>query len=201
MSSVRQRFAVGAAALVATFAFASPARAAFHLWSISELYSNSSGSLQFIEFREETGGGGGQQFVSGKQVQIAGGGTFVFPSNLPGNSANKRFILGTAGIQGAGGPAPDYIIPSNFLPVGGGTITFLSSPFSPVTYPALPTDGLSSYNPATSSNDPSNSPQNFSNQIGLVNGVPEPTTMVLVPVAAGLYYGLSRRKKRAAELA
>ena len=38
-------FALGVAALIT----ASPAQAAFHLWTIRELYSDASGSLQFIE--------------------------------------------------------------------------------------------------------------------------------------------------------
>src|SRR4051794_39704318 len=54
--------AIGAAALT------QQAQGAFHLWQLNEVYSNSSGSLQFIELQDVFGG---QQFVANLQVQVS----------------------------------------------------------------------------------------------------------------------------------
>jgi len=58
-------FALGvcSAALIAP-----SARAAYHLWSLREVYTDSSGNLQFIELSSPFGG---QQFVGGQQMSIA----------------------------------------------------------------------------------------------------------------------------------
>src|SRR5882762_7539822 len=120
-----------------------PVQAAFHLWSLREVYTDSSGSLQFIELVDNFGG---EQFVGGQQIQVSNlGGTithsFTFPSNLPSESLNHAFLLGTAGLQAAGGPAPDFIVPANFLFAAGGSISFFNASGS---YTALPTDGVNS---------------------------------------------------------
>src|SRR5829696_8128297 len=127
-----------AAALV-TLVIATPAQAGFHLWSLTEVYSDSSGSLQFIEMFDSFGG---QPFTSGQQIQVTDGVTthsFTVPSDLVGSTFGRALLFGTAGIQAAGAPAPDFIIPNNFLFTGGGTINFFGLGSGP--YTALPTDG------------------------------------------------------------
>src|SRR5438045_4074945 len=100
------------------FAAAAPAKAAFHFWNIQEVYTNSSGSLQFIEF---TALAGGQQSVINQQIFCTNlsntqTNTFTITANLPGDSAGHTFLIGTAGIHAAGGPTPDYAtLPSNFF--------------------------------------------------------------------------------------
>src|SRR5262249_25883350 len=96
------------------------AQAGFHLWTLQEIYSNSSGSLQFIELVDNSGGG--QEFTGFTTLNVYSDlahtqtHSFTFPSNVSANDSNGHtMLLGTAGLQAAGGPAPDFIIPPNFL--------------------------------------------------------------------------------------
>lgn len=186
--------------LVCSFAFAfcvtivAPGHAAFHFWNLSEVFTNSSGTLQFIEL---IGLADGQNIVGGQQIgvnNVAGTttNTFTLPAgNLPPNTVNRNLLFGTAGLQAAGGPAPDYIIPNNFLFSGGGTINFFGQNSGP--YSALPTDGVSSR--IWGAGNAANSPTNFAGQSGVV-GVPEPGTTALL-VTGGLAILLMKRRRRA----
>src|SRR5678815_2753957 len=49
-----------------------PARAAFHLWTIREVYTDASGTLQFIELFDPSGG---QPLVNGQSITVSSGGT------------------------------------------------------------------------------------------------------------------------------
>src|SRR5262245_9079969 len=104
-------------AIIACASFAGSARGFAHFWEITQIYTNASGTLQYIElfvpFNNE-------EFTQGQQFNVSNVGdtvtnTFVFPTNLTPPTANRRMPLGTAGIQAAGAPAPDFIIPNNFL--------------------------------------------------------------------------------------
>lgn len=189
LSIAREIKLIACAVCLATVS-ATPAKAAFHFWNLNEIYTNSSGTLQFIEFSTTFGG---QQFVTGQQITIHNIGdtiqnTFTIPSNLPSDSTNKKFLLGTAGLAAAGGPTPDYIIPSNFLFSAGGSITFFGA--NPGSYSALPTDGFLSR--TWGGGNALNSPTNFAGQS---SPVPEPTTMILTPLAAGAMYLVKRRRR------
>jgi hypothetical protein len=143
---------------------AAPAHANFHLWGIQEVYSNSSGTLQFIELVDQFGGqndiGFGAQFSplqvtnsSATQTNTAN----IPPGDVtPGNSLNHMLLFGTSGIHAAGGPTPDYIIPNNFLFTSGGSISFFG--YNGGAYTALPTDGLLSrtWNGGNALNSPTN---------------------------------------------
>ena len=173
---------------VATAMITTSAQASFHLWNINEIYTDSSGSLQFIEFFTSSGG---QQFVGGRQINVANVGntithSFTIPGDLPSDSFNHTFLVGTAGLQAAGGPAPDYIMANNFLFSGGGTINFFGA--NSGTYTALPTDGVNSR--TWGDGDAINSPKNFAGQTGVV---PEPSVLALLALA-GIGLGLQRRR-------
>jgi hypothetical protein len=180
--------------------FVPSAHGAFHFWQITQLYSNSSGTLQFIEMQTAAGG---QNAVPGQSISVTNGTTNTFtipPASppLPGDTTNKFLLFGTAGIQAAGGPAPDYILPPNFLFTNGGIINYFSL-IDPnngtVPYPALPLNGLSSYNWQSGNTIVTNIAHNYSGGFGTVNGVPEPSTMILTSVGAGLF-GWHRRRSR-----
>src|SRR5437867_4134724 len=88
------------------------ARASFHTFKINEIYSNADGSVQFIELRESLGFNG-ENFLAGHFIQCVSGtmtNTFIFPTNLPPNTANKTCIIGTANLASIpGGVRPDYV--------------------------------------------------------------------------------------------
>jgi hypothetical protein len=177
---------VAAVALVSATA---PVQAAFHLWTITEVYSDASGSLQFIELVDNFGG---QEFVGGFTYQISDSGntithSYTFPSNLPGAGPGAHMLLGTAGIQAAGGPVPDFIIPNNFIFTAGGNMSFFNASGA---YPALPTDGNLSY--TWGGGTAANSPLNFNGQSGHVT-VPEPATASLL-LAGFAAFAFIRRK-------
>ena len=120
---------------------ARPARAAFHLWALNEIYTNSSGSLQFIEMVDPSGG---QQFFGGQQVVVSNSGNtqqhvFTIPNSFDQDSFDHSLLFATSGVQAAGGPKPDFIIPSGFLFAAGGSINFFGS--NSGAYTSLPTDG------------------------------------------------------------
>ena len=141
-----------------------PAHAAFHLWNIREVYTDASGTRQFIEFFTASGS---QQFVGGQQVQVSDGVTthsITLSSNLPSYAGSKTFLLATAAAQTSGAPAANYTIPANFLFAGGGTINFFGANSGP--YAALPTDGILSR--TWGGGNAANSPQNFAGQTGAI---------------------------------
>src|SRR5882757_6189738 len=108
----------------------SSAHAAFHLWTIREIYTDTSGSLQFIELFDFNSG---ENFVNGMNINVSNVGnsqthTFTIPgSSLSGDTANHALLFGTSGLQAHGGPTPDYIIPNGFLFSAGGSISFFGA--------------------------------------------------------------------------
>ncbi|MGE4633267.1 MAG: thrombospondin type 3 repeat-containing protein, partial [Planctomycetota bacterium] len=154
-----------------------------HKWLIIELFSNSDGTVQFIEFVDD---GDEEGFhLAGMNLSTSSGSFFTFPSDLPAiNTENRRFLVATAAFaQLAGAPAPDFIIPNNFLQISGDLLVYSGSP-DEVSYNLLPTDGVLSINRAGTSQV--NSPTNIFNASGSVtapsapvdcnqNGIPDPT--------------------------
>jgi hypothetical protein len=170
---------------------ATRAHASAHLWNITELYSNASGTLQFIEmFTTSTGQ---SNFTTTRTIQVTGFPAYTVPATtLAGSTQNRNLLFGTAGLAAAGGPTPDFIIPNNFLPTGGGTINFFGAGDGP--YGVLPTNGLASYNWVGGTTNAQNSPTNYSGITGVVNGVPEPSSILLLSLAMGSFYCVSRRR-------
>lgn len=177
--------AVGLAAAMIT----SLAQAAFHAWTIREIYTDASGTLQFIELFTSSSG---QTVVNSQAINVINGVTHTFTlpnSSLAGNTANRALLFGTAGLQAAGGPAPDYIIPDNFLFLGGGTINFFGANSGP--YTALPTDGDLSR--TWTGGNAVNSPQNYAGTVGHVV-VPEPGALALLGLGLGSLLWLRRKQ-------
>ena len=148
-----------------------PSHAAFHEWKINEVYSNADGTVQFIELTTTFGG---QQFVNNRSISsIQGGSTnsFTFPGNLPGDSTNKKFLIGTTGFAALGVVAPDYIVPNGFVYTSNVTINFAG--FDMVIFPSVPTDGALSVNRLNAT--ATNSPTNFAGATGTVV-LPPPST-------------------------
>ena len=178
MTTVRRYLVCCAFVFFTATMIPSPAQAAFHLWSIREVYTDVSGSLQFIELADASGF---QNFVGSQQIQVSNVGgtqthTFTLPSgNLGGNTLGHALLFGTAGLAAAGGPTPDYIIPNNFLFAAGGTLNVWNVGSSG-PYSALPTDGSLSL--TWGGGTAVNSPQNYAGQTGTIV-VPEPAAWTL----------------------
>jgi hypothetical protein len=149
--------------LMALMLLAGSAHATFHLWSMSELYSNADGTVQFLELRALAGG---QQFLEGHSLTSTSGGvthTFDFPAGLPGDTSGHTMIVATQGFAALGIVAPDYIVPNGFFFKNGGNVNFAEVDIW--NYATLPDGGLSLNRDGTTA---VNSPKNFAGQTGSV---------------------------------
>ncbi len=152
------------------------ASAAFHLWSVTEVYSSEDGSVQFIELRASANfqSSLGSASATITSTNSSGMNTFTFPTNLPSSTTlDQTMILGTANLASVpGGVTPNYIIPPNFIlpPVGGGDAAIIWNPLG-AAYPftSLPTDGDSAlfFSGAISTVE-TNVMVNFSNQTNTI---------------------------------
>lgn len=149
------------------------ADASFHTFQVNELYSNADGTVQYIELREAFSAND-QEFFSGHTLSVTRGATthtFTFLTDLPnGNTASARVLIATPGFAQLGIVAPDYIVPTGFLLVGGGTVDYAR--VDSLTYPPLPTDGVQSLNRDGTTGI--NSPTNFAGQTGSISAPPPP---------------------------
>jgi len=143
-----------------------PGHAAFHLWVMSELYSNADGSVQFLELSAITGG---QQFLIDHQLRSTpvGGATqvFTFPGNLPGDTSGRTMLIATQGFAALGIVAPDYVVPNGFFGRNGGSINFGESA-DVWNHGAVPQDTRSLNRDGSTA---TNSPRNFAGVSGTVS--------------------------------
>ncbi|HEX5130027.1 MAG TPA: hypothetical protein VFV90_09780, partial [Usitatibacter sp.] len=160
-----------------------PAQSAFHLFAINELYSNADGSVQFIEMQALAGG---QQFVQAQQITTSNGSgatrSFTFPSNLPGDTSGKTFLIGTQGFAALGVVTPDFVVPNGFLFQGGGTVTFAGGA-DVWNHPPLPTDNRSIARAGNTAQTPT--PRNFN---GITGTIPASGGGGDTPNFQGLWY-------------
>ena len=155
------------------------ALASFHLSQIKEVYSDASGTVQFIRM---TTLAAGQQFIGGRTLTSSQSGTthsFTFPADLPGDTATitggddgygscggygmmcavtyKSFLIGTQGFAALNLVQPDYIVPNGFLFTSNGTLNYAGVDL--FSYASLPLDGKLSLKRDGSASI--NSPVNF----------------------------------------
>jgi hypothetical protein len=163
--------------------FAASAHAGAHTWRVSELFSNASGTIQFIELKECCGLPG-ETFLAGYDVRsVATGNIVTIPANLVGNTANKHLLFGTAAFAALpGAPAVNYTIPAGFFSTGGDTIQYGQNPPAIVSDAftfgpgVLPTNGkgsitVTNFVTHTFTVGP-NSPTNFAGISGNVDACP-----------------------------
>ena len=139
----------------------------FHLYRINELFSNSDGSIQFIELT--VGNSSGEGFWQGISLSVTQGGTthsLTIPTHLPSTTAtnNTSVLVATQAFADLGIVAPDFIIQPGFLFTNGGTVDFAAA--DAVSYVSLPTDGVHSNDRNGASQV--NSPKNFAGATGSV---------------------------------
>jgi len=142
---------------------------AFHLWTISEAYSNVDGSVQFIELFTTSPG---ETQIAGHTITFTPTGgsavNFVVPGNLSSSTATKSLLFATQGYADLGLVTPDFIIPDGFLSTTGGTLNVFG--VDSLTFSSLPTGGTLSINGSGTSGI--NSPTNFAGASGSIPGNP-----------------------------
>ena len=168
-----------------------PASAAFHLWDITEVYSNADGSVQFVELFVNSNG---ESFIAAHNLSSSST-TYPIPSDLAGTTANHHLLFATPAFASQPGAVPpDFTFPAaNFMSTVSDTINFAGVNVFTYDVGALPTDGYNSLNEPFGSDvrtTAANSPTNFAGQVG---SVPEPGTFGLM--ALGLV-GLARMRGR-----
>ena len=175
-----------------------PARATFHEWRINEVYSNASGTVQFIEFLQPSFTIDDERFVGGLPL-TSNSLTYNFSGNLPSAPpANSHFLVATPGyLSLLSAPAPDYVLPvNNFFSTSGDTINYaFGTDVLSFTSGQLPTNGSQSLNRASWGSatlvTAAATPTNFA---GVTGSVPEPACIALL--GAGLLIMRSRRRGR-----
>jgi hypothetical protein len=203
-----QKRTVCLAAVLATYilfgGIQSSAVAAQHFWHVKEVFTNASGSVQFIEMFDSNFGEG---FVGAFTLTANSDGnikTFKFPGNTSDTFAtnNHSLLIATSGFGSLpGSVTPDFTFDQSaapFSPFVGPffnpnatniTITFSGSGDS-MTFAgaSLPKDGINSLTDSGAFGAPpgspnigagTNSPTNFGGGTGSVNLAPEPTTLAV----------------------
>src|SRR3954464_9242554 len=112
---MRRFFCLAGAVLALILGLARPASASFHTFGVNEVYSNASGTIQYIELHERLGADF-EGFFNGVTL-TSNGKTFTFPSELPSQSTANKFVpLGPAGFSATrGAPPADFPIPASFF--------------------------------------------------------------------------------------
>lgn len=163
MSSSNSRW-MSIAVAAAVLSLAGSARAGHHSWDFTEIFSNSSGTVQFIELFCPNNGEAGL----GPFTVTAGANTLNFVTNLPSAAtANTWVLIGTSTFAGLpGAPSLDYVIPSGFFATGGGTLNYASGA-DVWAYGAVPTNGVLAL--LRNGSTATNTPKNFAGTQGQVN--------------------------------
>lgn len=145
-----------------------------HTWDVNEVFSDATGTVQFIELRE-AGGGAGEVNVNGRPVTSTNPmRTFIIPAPaLTPPTSFKTLLLATPAFVGLpGAPTPDYVFPAGSVPfinIVGAANTVAYSPYDSWSYGAglLPLDGVHSL--VRSLATPCNTPTNYAGQSGTIN--------------------------------
>ena len=148
-----------------------PASPASHQWRFNEVFRSDDGTIQFIEMKECCGFTQ-EHGLQGKWILAVGANTqFDFRSDLTGDTAGKHLLLATQAFADLPGmPAPDFIIPAGFLPLGGDILEYWTYTNATWSYSALPLDGISSVNEDGSTGI--NSPTNYAGESGSLDLTP-----------------------------
>jgi hypothetical protein len=187
------RFALALAVLLLGTAAGAPARAAFHLWKVNEVFSSADGQVQFVELFD---GSDFEHLIEGHEVRVRAGGTtldsFAFPADLDTTDTGGRtLLLATPGFATLAGVTPDYEIAPAFIDLAQATgVAFDALDELPLA--GLPADGRSSLNrnPGGAPTVADATPRNFAGVEGAID-LPEPGAGCLGLSAAAVLAGLA----------
>ncbi len=179
MSNRMRRGLLGLVGIGLCTLFCGRAMAGSHTWDVHEVFSNASGSIQFIELKECCGGCC-ETFVPGHQItSIALGNSFVIPPpNLAQPTGFRHLLLATPAFAAqSGAPMPDYVFPAGSVPFFSNSAneTVAYTPWDTFAFAAgvLPTDGIHSIEVVNHLTDQfvvgCNSPTNYAGQTGSIN--------------------------------
>lgn len=179
--------------LVGVAMASSIATAGIHTWDVKEVFSNASGTIQYVELIERQAAGGGAEtgvanssITSNTRTQSWTGVT------VPAPTGQKSFLIASASFAALpGAPTPDVIIPVGSMPFfnpAGDTITFAGG-IDAWTFGAVPTNGTNSLD--RDSGVGTNSPKNRNGATGSVNANPAPVPSASFWMAAGLLSSLA----------
>ncbi len=140
-----------------------------HTWRVNELFSDSTGTIQFIEIKECCGG----NFETGVNGQSMTSNSRIYTLSGPAISqtANKTLLIATPAFAALPGvPTPNYVIPVGSVPffsTSGDTVAY--SIYHSLTFAAgqLPTDGVHSLEAGLAT--PCNTPTNFAGATTTIN--------------------------------
>ena len=177
-------------ALVVTLLLGRSALAGQHTWDVNEVFTNSDGTIQFVEL-VEANGTPGETGINGQTVSSTSETFPIGGSALTPPTSNKFFLIATPAFAAlSGAPTPDRILPPGNIPffsTGGDTVSY--GPYDSWNFGAVPTNGVSSLNRLTGVQN--NSPTNYAGGTGQVNaGTPAPQVPALNGVGVGLVAAL-----------
>lgn len=182
------------AGLVAALSLsASVATAGIHTWDVKEVFTNASGTIQYIELIERQANGvgaelgvGASSITSNSKSHSWSGVTITAPTG------QKSFLIASASFAALpGAPTPNVIIPAGSMPFfnpAGDTITFAGG-IDAWTFGAVPTNGTNSLDRDLGVG--TNTPKNYAGNTGTVNANPAPVPTASFWMTAGLVSALA----------
>lgn len=167
--------------------FASAAVAGIHTWDVKEVFSNASGTIQYIELIDNGVTGGEVGVGNGSLTELSFARTHSWANGAVATPTNGRsYLIASqtfANLPGA--PTPDVIIPVAKMPFfnpAGDTIGFAG--VDSWTFGAVPTNGTQSLDRLAGV--AANSPKNYAGSQGSVNAAPAPVPSVSPWMVTGL---------------
>ena len=150
---------------------ASVASAGIHTWRVREVFSNASGTIQYVELIEsQTAGVGAETGAANSNITSSTKSTSWTGKTVTTPTGQKSFLIASQSFADLpGAPAPDAIIPAGSMPFfnpAGDTITFAGG-VDLWTFGAVPTNGVSSLDKSTGVG--TNTPKNRLGASGTVN--------------------------------
>ena len=123
-----KRFAPFVLFLFAAILAAAPARAAFHLMKIVEVFpgTEAAPTAQYVQLQMYAAG---QHLVNGHSVHVfdsTGGlvSTSTFGGSLTNSANQTKILVGTAAVPGFFGTTVDLVMPSGTISLAGGKVCF-----------------------------------------------------------------------------